>query len=246
MMKKELFTPEDPVVTNAELINFYIGKAAHYPISDLFMMNYRQKKVGYIDLYSTFHSTEHNGKPDNVEFYKMVVDELKLNRDTAEAKETPLTELDISEYKEFQTGYKMFQWMLKRMPEEFILCQENRSYSGLEPNQKWHFLVSWAAFALVAGKIVNSEATQKYPQENAFMEKTGLANSFHCPELLLWMLEAAVDGENLTAADVSACYADAVTCRLNGTNRIQKDRKKEYLIKLEKAILTAPRKTPVL
>lgn len=246
-MKKELLTPEHPVVTNAKLIDFYMYKAAHYPISDLFMMNYRQKEGGYIDLYSTFHSTEHNGKPDNVEFYKMVVEE--LNRDTAEAKETPLTELDRSEYKEFQTEYKMFQWMLKRMPEKFILCQVNQSDSGLEPNQKWHFLVSWAAFALVAGKIkkvVYSEATQKYPQENAFKEKTGLANSFHCPELLLWMLEAAVDGENLTAADVSACYADAVTCRLNGTNRIQKDRKKEYLIKLENAILTATGKTPVL
>ena len=246
-MKKELLTPVHPVVTNAKLIDFYMYKAAHYPISDLFMMNYRQKEGGYIDLYSTFHSTEHNGKPDNVEFYKMVVEE--LNRDTAEAKETPLTELDRSEYKEFQTEYKMFQWMLKRMPEKFILCQVNQSDSGLEPNQKWHFLVSWAAFALVAGKIkkvVYSEATQKYPQENAFKEKTGLANSFHCPELLLWMLEAAVDGENLTAADVSACYADAVTCRLNGTNRIQKDRKKEYLIKLENAILTATGKTPVL
>lgn len=239
MMKKELFTPEDPVVTNAELINFYMDKAAHYPVSDLFMMNYRQKKDGYIDLYSTFNYTEHDGAEDDKEFYKKV--EYELNRDTAETKSPPKMESDIS-------GREGFQWMMKKMPKEFVRCQVNRSYSGLEPNQKWHFLVSWAAFALVADEIknvvVDSRATQKDPKKNAFESNKGLATAFHCPELLLWMLEAAVDGKNLTAADVSACYADAVTCRLNGKNRIQKDRKGYYLAKLENAIRNAREANP--
>lgn len=235
MMKKELFTPEDPVVTNAELINFYMDKAAHYPISDLFMMNYRQKDNNYIELYKTFTFAEHNGKPEDKAFYTMVDSLWKpTEKETSPGGESNSTEP------------KQLKW-LTVLPKEFVLCQENRSYSGLEPNQKWHFLVSWAAFSLVADKInetINKKTvTQKYPKINAFERFHGLARLVKCPELLLWMLEAAVDGKNLTAADVSAYYADAVTYRIYGTTI---HRTNDYMTKLEKAILTAPGKTPVL
>ncbi len=63
-----------------------------------------------------------------------------------------------------------------------------------EPNQKWHLLVSFYGQNAVEGTLSKSNIFKK---------------SITCPELWLWMLEAAIDDSNITKDDVKALYTQA-------------------------------------
>lgn len=190
-------------VTNEKLIRFYTHAKEHYPVSDLFMQNYRQKKDGYISLYDVFISSEHgkvDGKPDSDDrvFY-----------------------LILRDYWEQKPECKELDW-LQELSDEFVFCEGDHQYRVLEPNQKWHFLVAWGAYSLLGDVVAERLKKDKLDgakarkiTEPAFKD-SGLGNGVRCPELLLWMLEAAVDGENVTLYDVLECYTDAVAYRCGG------------------------------
>lgn len=120
---------------------------------------------------------------------------------------------DLRIYGELKNNYKelikeqRLTW-LKDLDKNFIL--ERRQYSQLEPNQKWHLLISWYAY-----KIIMDVYDVEIGDARRLKENTEVNNwcGVKCPELCLWMQEAACDNRIITLEDIFEMYTEAVEIR---------------------------------
>jgi len=86
---------------------------------------------------------------------------------------------------------------------EVFLSEEEKS----KPNQKWHLLISYYAYKLIVQRYGIKKVRVV---EDIDAKKTTVFGCIRCPELCLWMVEAAVDGKILTHKDVKDLYANIV------------------------------------
>lgn len=203
---------------NEDEIKFYLNKKEHYPISDLFMQNYRQEERGYINLHNVFVS-------DADEDYEKLVKKQRLKS----------YEGDLKIYGELKNNYKelikeqRLTW-LKDLDKNFILV-ERRQYSKLEPNRKWHLLIFWYAY-----KIIMDVYDVEIGDARRLEENTEVNNwcGVKCPELCLWMLEAACDNRIITLEDIFEMYTEAVEIR---RKKLKKSCSLIYWEKIKKVIM---------
>lgn len=212
-------------LTLEKVIKFYMSRQEHYPISDLFMMNYRQKGTGYIAVYSIFTNQKHNGVEDNKHFYELI-------KCFIDKKNHAAWKPDDDYGEQLEKNLNIFNSMKK---EEMLCHCEQTEYNELEPNQKWHFLVSWCAYKLLVKndkkEFLDGIATKASPFGYGMNEKpvkwvgtktiikkeskiTIQEHEILCPELRLWMYEAAFDGEIITKDLIMKVYSEAVNLRL--------------------------------
>lgn len=177
-----------------DILRFYVTKGEHYPFTDLYSMNYRKNSEEYIRLYDTFRNQK--GKADDVEFLQYIEEYIDDRKN----------ETNPDKWKEFR-------WM-NTLSDEEILCQVDAvECRKLEPNQKWHFLVSFCAYKLVVevDKQFKERTKTKVSEFNSVI-KAWL--NIKCPELRLWMFEAAMDNKIITPANVQEMYRATVDKQL--------------------------------
>lgn len=203
------------VITNKDIIKFYSRKAIEneevFQKTNFFEKEHRQRSSGYISLAQTFLSDGVLGEDDNDKrFYKWL---------RAKEEEQTIYQLRALRYLEKDAKFDIF---LK--------------HSRL--NQKWHCLVSWYAYTEFDGRLNDITYTEPIYMPDAqktCVLKTGII----CPELRLWLVEAASDENNISGSDVERFMNEALTyveCR---------NRKKwnevwvEYRQKIERVIAVA-------
>lgn len=93
---------------------------------------------------------------------------------------------------------------LRDLDKDFVLNVKCNKDDG-EPNQKWHFLVAFCA-------MVELEGSEK--------EKSLFSKSYPCPELRLWLIEAAKDGNIIKEEDVKAAYNAAKDYKNGKINKV--------------------------
>lgn len=249
------------VFTLEKVIKFYMSKQEHYPISDMFMINYRQDSGEYIDVYEKFKGLViPDFKLENIIIQKKTKkrNQVKINKYTLWDDEDDVyffycisRYLQIRKYigPPIEIEKKLTDLLIdfNGMKDEEILCHtEECKYFRGEPNQKWHFLISWCAYKLLVIKPENEKNTffaVPQNQENncitttvAPWTKEDLNNKpsywtlVRCPELRLWMYEAAYDGEIITIDKIMQAYSEAVNCRL------KKEENKDFWYKCWKDI----------
>lgn len=203
---------------NEDVIIFYLNKKDHYPISDLFMQNFRQNGGGYIKLHEILSKFDIN---DN---YKELKKKRRLNENDGNLR--ICGELK-NNYEELVKNHRL-AW-LQDLDKNFILEREN--YLKLEPNQKWHLLISWYAYKIIMDiydlEIVNASRLKENKRVFNWC-------NVKCPECCLWMFEAAYDNETITLEHILMMYAEAVEMR-------QKKRTKFSDIYWEKVLLVISR-----
>lgn len=119
---------------------------------------------------------------------------------------------------------------------EVFLSKEEQS----KPNQKWHLLISYYAFSLIVRKYEIDSKVNGLDSIDGM--KFTVFGRINCPELCLWMVEAAVDGEILTADEVEELFHQIVEFKRQGIGRWDsfswwKENKGKYDTKLVEIIL---------
>lgn len=202
-------------ITNKDIIKFYSRKVMEN--EDIFQKTYyfenehRQRSGGYISLARTFLSDGVSGKDDKEKrFYKWL---------RAKEEEHTIYQLRAFRYLEEDTKFDIF-------------------LNHARLNQKWHCLVSWYAYTEFDGRLNDITYTEPIYMPDA--QKTCILKPGNrCPELRLWLVEAAADEKNISDSDVERFMNEALTyveCR---------NRKKwnevwvEYRQKIERAIVLA-------
>lgn len=188
-----------------KIINFYVAKKSHYPITDLFCMNFKQKEGGYVKVYEDLSNEKKS--PDNAEFFEII----RNNQELME----PL------------------KW-LEKLDEKEKKCYIDEKYQQLEPNQKWHFLISWMAFKIVVetNPLKNPTRVTKLPDN--VKQFCGV----NCPELRLWLFEAAMDNDIVKIQDVYEMYSKLVDGRREKDIRTYYSKECEYWSECWKKILS--------
>lgn len=118
---------------------------------------------------------------------------------------------------------------------EVLLSEEEKS----KPNQKWHLLISYYAYKLIVQRYGIKKVRVV---EDIDAKKTTVFGRIRCPELCLWMVEAAVDGKILTNKDVEGLYANIVEIKKKNKWYKEwltwwKDNREKYDTKLVEIIL---------
>ncbi len=114
------------------------------------------------------------------------------------------------------------QQVLDKLQNEFESLKDDNRLSWLDQftydeifcknnlNQRWHLLISWYAYKIIL---------DKYPEINAISKATPLKTidknttfefgAGDCPELCIWMVEAAMDGKIITQKDLDDLFYQA-------------------------------------
>lgn len=176
---------KEETISNKEIIEFYSEK---YEENEekckntfYFEKNNRQDKGGYIEVAETF---KNNGNIQN-EKDKEYIDFYNY----------------LIEKKENNTLYDLKAF--KNIRKEFDIFLENSKI-----NQKWHCLVSWYAWLEWKQKLNE----KKYENTVETADATCIFNKRNtCPELRLWLVEAAAqNGKYITQDDVEKFKDEAV------------------------------------
>lgn len=201
-------------ITNEDIIKFYSSRVENKDIFQRtysFEEKYRQSDGGYINLAKVFDKKGDVEECDNKLFFDWLLKKKK--------------EGTIYELKSF--------WYVKKDKEFDIFLND----SGV--NQKWHCLVSWYAYKEFLGEL-NDDTYRASIIHKGY--KTCILNTKNsCPELRLWLVEAAVDGKNITNDDVkqfkekAEIYAKSKREKLTFWN----EQWKVYRKKIEEVILAA-------
>lgn len=174
------------VITNKDIIEFYSRKVIEneevFQKTYYFEKEHRQRSGGYISLARTFLSGGMIGEDDNDKrFYEWL---------RAKEDEQTIYQLRALKYLEGDTEFDIFL-----------------NYSKL--NQKWHCLVSWYAYTEFQGRLNDKTYTEPICEPDT-QDSCILKKSIRCPELRVWLLEAAVDGINVTNRDVDQFLKEAL------------------------------------
>lgn len=151
------------------IIEFFSHANEHYPVSDLYMYEYQQKKNG-------------NG-------YKELEDELN-----------DLIEIKEKDKKFFDTEIVRLMKMYAPL-RYFLIPQKGQKITS----QKWHFLVAYYLF-----KECNDNKVKEIEEYKPIDWLFAKGSAYNCPELCLWMVEAAMDGEIITKEDLYKLFFKAV------------------------------------
>ena len=177
-------------------INFYKNKdSAPFYTTD-FIKKYQQSGGGYIDFARIFKSDDKSVE----ELRNKIQDPKKVAQLNNYIKIEDLIEQhDLDKVD-----------ALRGLDPGFILNIQIDKTAG-EPNQKWHFLVSYCAQCEIKGSTAN-----------IFKE------SITCPELWLWLIEEARDNIILNDEDVKKVYEQAIIYKTIG-NKFGKEEWKYFL-----------------
>ncbi|NCC55181.1 MAG: hypothetical protein EOM11_06840 [Erysipelotrichia bacterium] len=166
-------------------IDFYKEKEPTPPRTKEFMSKYRQEEGGYIAFANKFILT--NDK--SIEELGYVIKQKKDGHLE-----------NIIEIKELiEQGNLGKVYSLEKLDESFICCIKDDKSAG-EPNQKWHFLVSYCA----QHELEDMQKGESKPTANVFNR------NIICPELWLWLIETAKDGDIIKDDDVKKVYSKAI------------------------------------
>ncbi|HKM04090.1 MAG TPA: L,D-transpeptidase [Lachnospiraceae bacterium] len=172
-------------------INFYKKKEPTPPYTKEFMSKYRQEEGGYIVFANKFILT--NDKS---------IEELE---DVIKKKKDGHLENIIEMRKLIEQGKLGKVYSLEELDESFICCVKDDKSVG-EPNQKWHFLVSYCA----QYELEDMRKGKSKPTANIFNR------SITCPELWLWLIEVAQDDNIITGGYVEEVYNEAINYKKKG------------------------------
>lgn len=166
-------------INDLDVIKFFNKKEMHYPLSDQYIRFYSIENQDYMKLADSIQSYQDVIKNDDSAFADYI---LKLGEEDIGESEV-LQNIDLS-----------------RFP---IVPGKGREC--VEPNQKWHLLISWYLYKEFVEKhqiLSNGKKTFCYKEKmiptkvtptNNFDSKKDRINlsSISCPELLIWMAEAS-------------------------------------------------------
>lgn len=174
-------------------VDFYKNKDSAPYYTTCLLKKYQQSSKGYIGFANYFVNNGEVAKeltsknPDEVKWlnnYKKIKDLIEQNN---------LDEV----------------YALRGLNPKFILDIQTDKTVG-EPNQKWHFLVSYCAQCELDGTTANI-----------------FNRSIICPELWLWLIEDAKDDINITEDDVKKVYEQAIIYKAEGIK--YKEKWKDFL-----------------
>ena len=161
-------------ITVEKIIEFYSHANEHYPISDLLVYKYAQKKGGYVELADEFKGIVPIRDEDKKFFDSDVIEQTKY---------TPL--------------------------KYFFMPQSGKGI----PSQKWHFLISYYMYKEITGNKDIKKIEESKPDDWYFTDDK--RTEYKCPELCLWMVEAAMEGNIITLEDVHELFYQAVEFKQN-------------------------------
>ncbi len=103
----------------------------------------------------------------------------------------------LREKKEELLEYDELYWLKELYDREEVFLSEEEKR---KPNQKWHLLISYYAYKLIVKRYgIESKVVEIDDIEKKVATVLG---GLSCPELCLWMVEAAMDGKYITADEV--------------------------------------------
>lgn len=170
-------------INDLDVIKFFNKKEMHYPLSDQYIRFYSIENQDYMKLADSIQSYQDVIKDDDSAFADYIL---------------KLSEKDIGESEVLQNID------LSRFP---IVPGKGREC--VEPNQKWHLLISWYLYKEFVEKhqiLSNGKKTFCYKGKmkstnvtpNNNFNETGKdgdnlnkGRGISCPELLIWMAEAS-------------------------------------------------------
>lgn len=136
---------------------------------------------------------------------------------------------------------KFYKWLLKKKDNDTLYSlkslkylKENDDFVFLinkKVNQKWHCLISWYARLEHNGKLTE----ESYKNEIKISDETCMFKmSITCPELRLWLVEAAIDEKYITNEDVENFKKEAIKYSKDKINNKKSWNKiwSEYVIKI--------------
>lgn len=168
-------------------VDFYKDKNPKPYYTTLFLKYHRQKSKGYIDFARIFESDDKSGKEDITQLNNYIKIKNLIEQDN-------LDEV----------------YALRGLNSEFVQNVKDNQLAG-EPNQKWHFLVSYCAQSELEGSRINI-----------------FDRRITCPELWLWLIEEAKDNNIIKDEDVEKVYQQAIMFRTEG-NGFGKNEWKAFL-----------------
>lgn len=172
-------------LTKKDVLEFYASKNRHYPITDEFMKTYKQKRNGYIEVANVFNNKGNNERD------KKFFEWLKKNNENG-------TLGDLESLREInRLGLLNINNGTLDLPNKLDVFRINPD-GETEPNQKWHFFISYYAY---------NEFNNKNPGDRI------LSAHVTCPELWLWTAEAAKDDQEISYYDIYRLYVAAVDNR---------------------------------
>lgn len=182
-------------------VDFYKDKEPKPKYTTEFVKHYRQKSGGYIDFAKVFE--DNTEREENDKWNIMCKNHKEIENLAGQEK---LDELHS----------------LKGLGKDFIFNVGIDKEKG-EPNQKWHFLVSYCAQKEIGHKRKLKNSIANIKDEN-----------ITSPELWLWLFETAKDGVVITDEDIELVYESAIAYR-NGTGRYagQTNKRAEWILFLE-------------
>jgi len=205
-------------------IDFYKNKDSVPYYTTEFIKKYQQKGGGYIAFAKTFIT---DGKSAE-----------ELRNKTKDPEIIEQCNNHIDNYIEIKNLIKQGDLdkvdALRDVPLGFVLNVKN-DYTVGEPNQQWHFLVSYCAQHELEARRANKD-------NEAMAKAKAKANilSIQCPELWLWLIEAARDDDIIKKEDVIEAYEQAVRLKEIGNKewntflKIYKEKVKAIIIKWDR------------
>ena len=117
----------------------------------------------------------------------------------------------LREKKEELLEYDELYWLKELYDREEVFLSEEEKR---KPNQKWHLLISYYAYKLIVkrygieSKVVGADDIEK--------KVSTVLGGLSCPELCLWMVEAAMDGKYITADEVKKLSERIIVFKTEG------------------------------
>lgn len=190
-------------------VDFYKNKDSAPYYTTEFIKKYQQLDGGYIAFAKIFESDDKS------------VEELRNKTKKQETVDQLDNYIEIKNLIEQNNLDKVHA--LRELDSGFVLNVKN-DYTVGEPNQQWHFLVSYCAQHELEARRAN---------------KKNKANilSIKCPELWLWLIEAARDDDIIKKEDVIEAYEQAIKYKAIGNEEEWNDFLKIYKEKVKAIIM---------
>ncbi len=198
-------------LSNRDIIKFYsaIDSRANFHYTLSYEKEHRQPNDGYIKTANVF--MENEKKCDKKE--KAFLDWLQNKNENG-------------------TLYDLKSLSFVKDDKDFDVFLEKRMIC-----QKWHCIVSWYARLEYEGRLSEKEFSESIHNKDAWASCI-FKKSIKCPELRLWLVEAAKDNLKITDADVLNFYKEALKYSANKKENITNWNNiwDEYLPKIGEAI----------